>query len=354
MKKSIQKILAPLPSSPGVYIFKNSRGEILYIGKAVNLKRRVISHFQKPSDLFKESMLGQVSDIDSLITGNGKEALILEDQLIKKYQPKFNVQRKDDKSYFWVAITDEKFPRVFVTHQGSLPSASRHQPLGPFVNGKELKLFLRQVRKIAPFRTCRALPKKACLQYALGNCPGWCLRKTSLPAGSRSLPSEVLLVLELLKIYQGQSDRLETYDISNLQGRSATGSLVVFKNNKPQKSQYRLFKIKTVFQADDPKMQAEIIARRLNHSDWPQPDLILLDGGKGQLSVVGKILKKTGLPFLGLAKKEERLYSPFSKKSIKLSSLPPIVANVLMHARDEAHRFAIAYHRKLRTLATRV
>ncbi len=367
MKKSIKKILESLPSTSGVYLFKNRREEILYIGKATNIKERVSSHFKNPAALLKESMLEQIIKIDYLAADNAREALILEDRLIKKYQPKFNVQRKDDKSYFWVTITNERYPQVTVTHRHSRlhSQASRlvneranlksHISIGPFVNGKELRSFLRQIRKIAPFRTCRFLPKKPCLQYDLGTCPGWCLSKTAYRSrNDRNPENTISLIVALLKIYQEQSGRLEAYDISNLQGKSATGSMVVLKNNKPQKSQYRLFKIKTVFQADDPKMQAEIVSRRFGHSEWPRPDLILLDGGKGQVSVVNRILGKTGIPCLGLAKKEERLYSPFSKNSVKLNSLPRAVADALMRARDEAHRFAITYHRKLRTLATRV
>lgn len=350
--KITKKQIAKLPAKPGVYIFQGKNGAVLYVGKAVNLKSRVASHFVKPSDLFKKNLLIRAKKIDFILTKDENEALILEDQLIKKVQPKFNVQQKDDKSYFWVVATADPLPRVAVVHKNNLLKPQFSKPrfrLGPFVNGKELKSFLRQIRKIVPFRTCRVLPKKACLQLDLGNCPGYCVGQTVLSSGG------IALVAEMLKIYQGRSGRLETYDISNIQGSSATGSLVVFKNNRRQPSQYRLFKIKSVGEINDPKMQSEIIARRLGHPEWPRPDLILLDGGKGQLSVVKKILtgsrssvagKQT--PLLALAKKEERLYSPFSKNSIKLASLPREVADFFLHARDEAHRFAIKYHRQLR------
>ena len=348
MKTALKKQINALPLKPGVYLFKNARREILYIGKAKSLKKRVKSHFSKPSDLFKEKMVGKIKDLDFIETKNESEALILEEQLIKKYRPKFNIDWKDDKSYFWVVATNENPPRIFVAHRQSSVGEKILYKIGPFVNGRELRSFLRQLRKIAPYRSCKTLPGKPCLQFDLGNCPGSgrCAPKffTAPPFGRL----REKLVLELLKIYQGRSGRIEVFDISNFQGKEAVGSMAVFKNNRAQKSEYRHFKIKTVFQSDDPAMQSEIIHRRLNHPEWPRPDLVLLDGGKSQLSGIRKTLLKEKIPFLGLAKKEEQLFSPFSRRSVKLSLLPRIVGDLFMRSRDEAHRFAINYHRKLR------
>lgn len=347
MSVNIKTKIKELPQKPGVYIFKDKHEVVLYIGKAKNLKKRVLSHFAKPADALKEKMVQTATKIDFIQTQNENKALILEEQLIKKFQPRFNIDWKDDKSYFWVAISQEKYPKITVMHKTYKLPNIKHKLIGPFVSSRQLKSLLRQIRKITPYRTCRNLPKKACLQYDLKNCPGWCISKNNKDRLKFAQQSSELIT-QLLKIYQGQSGRIEIYDISNIRGVFATGSMVVIKNNRLQKKEYRLFKIKTVQGADDPKMQAEIISRRLNHPEWPKPDLILLDGGKGQLGVVGKILDKTDIPYLGLAKKEERLYCPYSKNSILLSSLPPEIANLLMRGRDEAHRFAINYHRKLR------
>ncbi|PJE60031.1 MAG: hypothetical protein COU85_00410 [Candidatus Portnoybacteria bacterium CG10_big_fil_rev_8_21_14_0_10_44_7] len=354
MKIRIKKAIKTLPQKPGVYIFKDEHEAVLYIGKATNLKKRVASHFARSADRLKEKMIKQITAVDFIRTKNENQALILEEQIIKKFQPKFNVARKDDKSYFWVFVSDEKYPRIWIAHKLKAVNYKLSVILGPFVNGRELKSFLRQIRKIAPFRTCRVLSPKACLQYDLGNCPGWCVKinHRTDPCKNIGRPQkptpQIKLILELLKIYQGRSGRLEAYDISNIQGQMATGSLVVFQRNRPHKKDYRLFKIKTVFDADDPKMQGEIISRRIKHQEWSRPDLILLDGGKGQLSIAGKVLKKTSIPYLGLAKKEERLYSPYARNSIRLAALPRPVADTLMHLRDEAHRFALRYHRQLR------
>lgn len=353
MSVNIKTKIKELPQKPGVYIFKDKHEAVLYIGKAKNLKNRVLSHFAKPADGMKQKMVQAAAKIDFIQTQNENKALILEEQLIKKFQPRFNIDWKDDKSYLWVFVSDEPHPRIWVGHKLKVKSDKQQASIGPFVNSRQLKSLLRQIRKIIPYRTCRTLPKKACLQYDLQNCPGWCLPPQQRPGLGKLqnrtfVQTSLKLITQLLKIYQGQSGRIEIYDISNIQGVFATGSMVVIKNNRLQKKEYRLFKIKTVQGADDPKMQAEIISRRLNHPEWPKPDLILLDGGKGQLGVVGKILDKTDIPYLGLAKKEERLYCPYSKNSILLSSLPPEIANLLMRGRDEAHRFAINYHRKLR------
>jgi len=110
MKTALKKQINALPLKPGVYLFKNARREILYIGKAKSLRKRVKSHFSKPSDLFKEKMVGKIKDLDFIETKNESEALILEEQLIKKYRPKFNIDWKDDKSYFWVVATNETRP----------------------------------------------------------------------------------------------------------------------------------------------------------------------------------------------------------------------------------------------------
>ena len=142
--------------------------------------------------------------------------------------------------------------------------------------------------------------------------------------------------------------RIEGYDISNIQGKEATGSMVVLTNGEIDKSQYRKFKIRISGRPDDVGMHREILKRRLNHPEWKKPDLILIDGGRGQVRGAAEELAAAGqnIPVFGLAKRLEWLYPPdgevlkLSKKSLSLK--------LLIKLRDEAHRFAVKYHRKLR------
>lgn len=147
--------------------------------------------------------------------------------------------------------------------------------------------------------------------------------------------------------------RIETYDISNIQGKLATGSMVVFNNGQPEKNQYRKFRIKTQDTPNDYLMLQEVIRRRFaanKHKDWHKPDLIIIDGGRGQLSATNKVLTelKLNIPIASLAKKQEELFIPNKKKSIKLPFDSPALY-LLQNMRDEAHRFAISYHKLLRS-----
>jgi len=144
--------------------------------------------------------------------------------------------------------------------------------------------------------------------------------------------------------------RMECYDISNIQGKNATGSMVVFTNGVADKSQYRRFKIKFLDTPNDFLMMRQVLTRRLRN-DWPKPDLIVIDGGKGQLSVAVEVLAdlKLKIPVVGLAKRLEEIFLPNNSVPITLKADSP--ARQLVQAiRDEAHRFAITYHRKLRAL----
>jgi len=147
--------------------------------------------------------------------------------------------------------------------------------------------------------------------------------------------------------------RIEAYDVSNIQGQQATGSMVVFINGKPDKSQYRKFKIEIAGKPDDTAMLKEVLTRRFNHPEWPHPDLILIDGGIAQLNAALKIKNqiskiKNKIKVVSLAKKENELYIENRKKPILLKVLPRGIFNLILRLRDEAHRFALSYHRKLR------
>lgn len=147
--------------------------------------------------------------------------------------------------------------------------------------------------------------------------------------------------------------RIEAYDISNIQGQEATGSMVTFIQGKPSKSFYRKFKIKLQAKPNDVAMIKEVLSRRLKHKEWPYPDLILIDGGIAQLNTAIKVKNEINknIKAVSLAKKQNKLFIEGKKKPILLKTLPKEIFNLVLHLRDEAHRFAIAYHRKLRTNA---
>ncbi|RLC34804.1 MAG: hypothetical protein DRZ76_01890 [Candidatus Nealsonbacteria bacterium] len=314
--------ISNLPKTPGVYAFLKSR-KFLYIGKAVNLRDRAKQH---------KKLLGLAEQVAYVETASETKALLLEAKLIKKYQPKYNVGWKDDKNYFYVGVTKEEFPRVFITHQPKVQITHgrklfKSDYIGPFVNGRELKQALKDLRKTHPYRTCKTLPRKPCLWYHLNQCPAPCLFK---------------------------SRRIEAYDISNIQGKEATGSMVTFINGKPSKSFYRKFKIKGAAEPNDVAMLKEVLSRRFNHPEWGLPDLILIDGGRAQLNAAINILnqpklaKLSSIGVLALAKRKNELYMKNLETPILLKNLPREIFNLILQLRDEAHRFARKYHHQLR------
>jgi len=434
------KEINKLPKTPGVYTFKKG-GKILYIGKAANIRERVKNHFGQPgyrdnSFLDKVERIGYIktnsefAEPSAHLTshpasqGSTIEAMILEANLIKKYQPKYNIVWRDDKNYFFVAVTEEDFPRVFITHQPKLQTTNyklQTKYVGPFVDGKALKQTLKVLRKVFPYRTCRVIPNRPCLWYHLNRCPAPCLLKSKfiqeIPPDSlkikkfsqrntknlmkilkegknpvlNELKREMKLavkkqdfeeaakirdqigVLEKIlahaKIFGEASTapqsnfwpykRIEAYDISNIQGQEATGSMVTFINGLPDKNFYRRFKIKISGKPNDIAMIKECLTRRLNHPEWGMPDLILIDGGIAQLNTVVKIkiqhpvlIKSTqGVSYpkvMALAKKKNELFIEGQKKPILLRKLPREIFNLILQLRDEAHRFARSYHHKLR------
>ena len=438
MDKELKEKIKNLPQSPGIYFFKNSSGLILYIGKAINIQKRVKSHFFKSADNFRQKLLNETFEMDFIGTENENQAIILESRMIKKYLPKFNIQWRDDKSFPFVVFTPtpkfrlgetkellfpnpkksltqkskelargqapEEWPRVIIAHQHNLKKLKNKgcdfplPPVGPFLDSVELKSILRALRKILPYKTCKNKYEKPCLQWHLNLCPaheppyssppqmrgrlrgGGDINKFKLtpppptpsPTGEgRNMQINYLHSLntlsQLLRLYVGEPVRIEAYDISNIQGDWATGSMVVFEGMKAKKSDYRKFRIKTVRGANDTAMIKEVLRRRLNHPEWPRPDLILIDGGKGQLNAASSVAKNLGqmangksfqshkllaispmLPaIISLAKREEEIYTEFSKRGLKIKELPIPLRLTLQAIRNEAHRFAIAYYRKL-------
>ncbi len=559
MNEKIQGKLSLLPSQPGVYIMRNSSGQVIYIGKAVNLRNRVRSYFQPRAQHTEKTLhlVADVDDIEWIVTRSELEALVLENTLIKRYKPRYNVRLKDDKQYPYIKIHwQEPYPRVTMTRK-VLKDGGKYY--GPFTSAWAVREALEALRKVFPYVTCdverEKKKKRACLYYHIGLCAGPCigaisqeeyremlkglekflegdteevledLRNRMMKAAKNLqfeiaaryrdqikaaeqiverqrvvstvdvdedviaiandrneacvqvfvirrgkligretfflekgndpdqeeilssflkqfydaatyVPSRVLLprdlderriIQEWLKrkrgetvqlrlpsgtedeellqmamenakealrvmLAQWQSDkgrqaeavsalqevlglqrppvRIEGYDISTLQGTNTVGSMVVFVQGTPKKSEYRRFKIRQVGRIGEPNDYAamrEMLRRRFRRAiessksapgdresdKWKVlPDLLLIDGGRGQLNVALEVLEEFGLrneiPAIGLAKREEEIILPDRDEPIKLPPTSPAL-RLIVHIRDEAHRFAISYHRRLRS-----
>jgi excinuclease ABC subunit C len=418
-----------IPKLPGSYQFYDAAGKLLYVGKAANLKSRVLSYWQKSTDHSpaKAAMVKEVAEIKWIETDSEIEALLLESNLIKKYQPPFNVLLRDDKRFAYVKVSlDDEIPGVFVTR--TIDKAGKYY--GPFVSSGALKETLKTIRKIWPYCTTRKPQPKPCFYHQVGRCIGICGGVVTKKEYLDKVIRPIMLFFEgkkekIIRDYEKQaaSDRkalagleegseqydklqadlgycefqilnmkqvlahanilgildkyatdvvelakvlglpktpvrIEGYDISNIFGQEAVGSMVVFAEGEPDKGEYRKFKIKVgQGQASDTRMLKEVLERRLNN-DWPLPDLIVVDGGKGQLNIISAILKKNNLdiPIIAISKGEglrsgiapDKLFFPGQKQALELPLASPAL-HLIKRVRDEAHRFAITYHRDLRS-----
>jgi len=510
-----------LPHLPGCYLFRDSpeeKGNVIYVGKAKDLKKRVTNYFQKQNHNPRTAALvAAIRGVDFIVTNTEVEALLLENTLIKKHQPRYNIKLKDSSRYASIHLTDEEFPRIRISRKTQGPGSF----YGPFVSARERGLVYQIVRKAFGLRTCKRLPKRACLRYHLGHCSGPCVgkitkkdyqdrvqRAKSALSGktaelissmreemmsranrqdferaielrdeiyalerlqerqrveqNRKYDQDILtysmdgdnVQLMLFKVYHGTlsgkeeyqfpssedlleefivqyyseneppeeliapepfdeslveflthlkgkkvrvtvpkqgekkellllaeknleisvfGDRaklvalqealhlpgkpevIECFDISHLAGTFAVGSMVQFRNGKPDKSNYRRFKIRNAPGGDDFASIAEVVRRRysrLKEEDKKLPDLIVIDGGAGQLSSALTELRelRVKVPIISLAKGEEEIYvpgldAPLNIKKSEKASL------YLQEIRDEAHRFALAYNRLLRKKA---
>ncbi len=388
--KSVQEQIKKLPDTPGVYIFKNDKEKVIYVGKAANLKRRVGSYFSgkaagKPAIIYKET-----KRVEFEKTGTVIEALIIEANLIKKFSPKYNVKEKDDRSFLYLVITKDDYPRVLLQRGRGLNKKNVRSVFGPFIFSSEIRSALRIVRKIFPFSTHTKKEiegGRPCFYRQINLCPGTCAgeigkkkylkevrnielffkgKKKKIVSNLKkemkresenmeyekageikrkiNLLSHIQDIAVLKKEEKEEKVRIEGYDVSNISGSLAAGAMVVFEGNFPRKKEYRKFKIRSIKKPDDIKMLKEVAERRLKN-DWKLPHLILVDGGKGQVSAVEDALKKEGLdiPVVGIAKGKNR------KKEEVVGRIPSgIKKETLVKVRDEAHRFAVAYHKNLR------
>lgn len=412
-----------IPKKPGCYFFLDKDKVIIYVGKAVDLRSRVTSYWRDSTDHSpaKYSMLKLVESIKWLEVDSEIEALLLEANLIKKHHPEYNILMRDDKRFTYIKVsTEDKWPRVFMTR--NLDQTGKY--FGPFTSTEAVRETLKVLRKIWPFRSCQNLPKKACLYNRIGKCPGCCeelidnkeylkivkqiilflegkkkkvvqeieyeiqslIKKTSEASEERMLRLKFQLinlnkvldhsniigltdkyasdVIELAKTLglPKVPERIEGYDISNIFGKEAVGSMVVFSGGEADKGKYRKFKIKLSDREGDVWMLEEMLERRFvrlanNDSDWPCPDLIIIDGGKPQLNMALKVMKRfeLAISILAISKGEglrssralDKIFFPGEKKPLELPLASPAL-HLVKRVRDESHRFAIKYHRELR------
>lgn len=535
VREDVLEKIKRLTTEPGVYLWKDEKGRILYVGKAVNLRNRVKSYVRKDSNRAVKvaAMMSHAVDLETIVVANEPEALILENTLIKKHHPRYNIMLRDDKTYPYIKVTvQEEYPRVFMTRRVQRDGA---RYFGPFADAGAVHRVLKLVQAALHLRTCRSMKvARPCLQYHLGHCDAPCMNYISkddyrrqaelavdalegrnrrlvndlrnkmeeaaaglafekaamyrdqlealaavkeqqdivttgagdsdiigfaVEAGqtcvqiymirggklmgreifhiengddetSSSLtaavldqyyvngvfvPKEIVVAAverkeeyeRRLSVQKGRNvslivprrgmkkrllemaetnarvlleqrrlqwqhdkdktsgavealarvldlpclpERMECFDISHTQGIETVASMVVFEHGRPAKSEYRRFKLKTVQgKPDDFASMAEIMERRYSEKDWPEPDLIIIDGGKGQLHAALPVIRQAGTEatVISLAKRIEEIFVEGRSESVILSHHTPEL-QLLQAIRDEAHRFAITYHRKLR------
>jgi excinuclease ABC subunit C len=400
-----------LPSNPGVYIMKNAKGTVLYVGKAISLKRRVQQHFDRPHGPQIPEMTKQVTEIDYIEKPTALEALVLEANLIKHFWPKYNVMLKDNKSFMYLGITNEEYPRPLLVRGTDLDdeTAKKYKVVfGPYTSSRSLKAALDLVRKAFPWSTCIPGQKRACFYHHLKLCPGVCVDAVDKKVYQKTIRDLIRFFEgkkeDILKDYKKQMTklakekrfeeaaeirnkvyflehiqdvavlrrddeqvdrikagegmavnlfgRIEGYDISNISGTSQVASMVVFENGAPAKAEYRKFKIKSVEGPNDVASMRETLMRRFKHDEWRMPDLILIDGGLPQVHAAEEVMHHLNIqiPVVGIAKGAQRKRNDIicSQVSIELCELCRKYVDLLAQVRDEAHRFAITFHKKVR------
>ncbi|HVV14950.1 MAG TPA: UvrB/UvrC motif-containing protein [Candidatus Paceibacterota bacterium] len=398
-----------MPDSPGVYYFLGPRKEVLYIGKATSLKSRVRSYFAP--DLIETrgpllvEMLALAKNVEWKQADSVLEALILEANLIRSHQPPYNTLLKDDKSFNYVVITKEDFPRVLVVRGKNLedefPEKKRKYVFGPFPHGLQLREAMKLVRKIFPYRdTCtpaadlmaQGKKPRPCFNAHIGLCPGVCSGAISKEEYARIIRHIALLFegkkKQLLKTLEREMKaaakaerfeeaarmrgqvfalthiqdvslikeeyrkpkitlgvtRIEAYDMAHLRGSANVGVMTVVEDGVAQRSDYRKFRIRAASPGDDVGALREVLTRRLGHEEWPLPRLIAVDGAAAQMNAAQKVLDEFGMtiPIVGVVKDEK--HRPRDIRGDR-ELIQGRERDILL-ANAEAHRFAINYHRK--------
>jgi excinuclease ABC subunit C len=424
--------LKKISSGPGVYLYKKNQN-VIYVGKASNLKARITQYFADYHTDKAATIVSQADGLELIFTLSEFDSLLLEANLIYKLQPKYNVIAKDDKSPLYIVVTkSEEMPRIIIVRKHILKNGQydKEYIIGPFQNQQMVRNILKSIRKIIPFCLQKNRDGKPCFYAHLGLCQP-CPSEISgikdlkvrleqikiyknnisrlirILSGKinnvrHSLSSEMknaalneqyeqaarlrdrILSIEYLihRNYDPMSyigsdinflnagnelldlknilkpffpeitdlHRIECIDISNILGSNSTASLVVLIDGRPDNSLYRKFKIRIQGQNDSASI-SEVISRRFKHPEWQFPDLLVVDGGKSQLGMALKTLESLSikLPVIGLAKRFEYIVVKKDDNfmEIKLNSTDKALLT-LERIRNEAHRFAVRYHRHLR------
>ncbi len=413
MTYDVRRITA-FPKKPGVYLFRDTKRRVLYVGKATSLRDRVRQYFSGHDTRGERiaQLVAHTADVTYVETDSVLEALIMEAELIRRYKPHYNIDGKDDKSYSFFVITKEDFPRVVILRQTDFdkdvyknnPTITGGKVFGPYMSQQHMRIALKIIRRIFPFHDRSEKTEKGCLHYQIGMCPGPYagaidkadyrrnIRNIALFLSGRKKKLVAQLEARMQKLareerfedaavvrqqifalthindialmkkefaftrFSAHDVRIEAYDISHSGGEAMTGSMVVFVNGVPDKSAYRSFKIKAVEGINDIAAMREVLARRMTHlHEWGVPNLIVVDGGKGHLAMAEDLWCKLGvqIPVIAVSKGPTR-----KRVDIHKSAAYPVrdtlIADVTLveHLREEAHRFAIAYHKKLRDQKT--
>ncbi|MCE7793424.1 excinuclease ABC subunit UvrC [Salipaludibacillus sp. CUR1] len=530
MMEELKKKIELVPSQPGCYLMKNKHDTVIYVGKAKVLRNRVRSYFRGSHDKKTQRLVSEITDFEYIVTSSDLEALVLEQNLIKKYEPRYNILLKDDKTYPFLKITKEEHPRLITTRKVKKDGAKY---FGPYPNAQAANETKKLLDRLYPLRKCRTLPDRVCLYYHIGQClapceftvtkeknaqlvseiakflngghqevkqnltekmlkasedlnferakelrdqvqhieavmekqkmtltdqvnrdvfsyyvdKGWmCIQVFFIRQGKlierdvslfptyqdpeddfytflgqfyleahHKKPSEVFLPdgtnpeivsqflgVKALQPKRGQKKelvelatknarlalkekfdlierneqktiyaierlgqamnidtphRIEAFDNSNIQGVDPVSAMVSFVDGKPDKKNYRKYKVRTVKGPDDYESMREVVRRRylrLLKEEMPLPDLIVIDGGKGQISAAQSVLEdelNLSIPVCGLVKDEKHRTS-----QLMIGDPPQVVAlsktsqefYLLQRIQDEVHRFAISFHRNVR------
>ena len=403
-KKSIKKHvdnLPELPDAPGVYLFMADKTP-LYIGKATSLRDRVRSYFSDDLRLTRTPLVqkafGDAATIEWQSTDSAIEALLLEANLIKKYKPLGNTAQMDDKSYNYVVFTAEDFPRIFTVR--GLELSTKYDPdefkyvFGPYTSGSSLRKALRLIRRIFPFRGEKDPVERKRIHSPLNEQLGL------VPSFNNIDKSEYSRLINNLRLFfEGKKGKLvktleremkaaanqmefeqaarlrntisalnhindttlisdefingtaeastsfviESYDVAHTMGENMVGVMIVMEGQLFNKSRYRKFKIRRYKRSNDPGALKEMIDRRLNHPEWPLPNLFVVDGGKAQYNAFKSILDQAGIEIPVVAVTKGQGHKP--KGYIGPIELIQKHEDVILQSNAEAHRFAITWHR---------
>ncbi|OGM12407.1 hypothetical protein A2Z22_04510 [Candidatus Woesebacteria bacterium RBG_16_34_12] len=437
--------LNSVPEIPGIYIFWKENSA-LYIGKAINLKKRIASYFSLNLYEKTKRLIREVNYFSFIKVNSNLESLLLEAYLIKKIKPKYNVSLKDDKNYLYIKITNEKYPRVLTARKKD-EDIKDILFIGPFPSANNVKIFLKSIRKIFPYSD-HNLQKNKCLYSQIGlcdPCPSEIeiinnldekylkikeykknisllknllkrrvksirkylfremkyysrlqkfekaldlktkienldyitqatipvkyyienpnlyedIRKKELNELKKMINQFYNLKYEIFKNkvnYLKKLNRIECYDISHFSGNFTSASMVTFINGVPEKNLYRYFRIKQKLGGSDTDSLKEVALRRLKYLHiWGSPDLVIVDGGKAQVSAFTKIFKEYNIPVVGLVKgKKESLVININLNNRKNNDNFSVIKipygnalNLVQRIRNEAHRFAQKYHHHL-------